>query len=411
MKSRLLPVLFALVVILFTAVGAEVILRLFSQVDPDGQVRIAGRPLLPFQLPVASTREAIDRYRQCESEAYIVRDPELGWSLAANASGHEGLYRTNSAGIRSLPREYSRRPRPGVFRVALFGDSFTHGDEEPWEKSWAKFLGDELSSVGVRAEVLNFGVPGYGVGQAFLRWRREGPAWNPSVAVFGFQPENVNRVVNVFRQLYSSSSGMIFSKPRFYLTPEGRLEAANSPVADLALVPSLLAGLAEPGSPLGEFEYWFHPHYYRDFPLSGLRLVALFRTLCVQPPGSPGGKLDHRSGPAPLEPGSEAWAVTKALLREFSREAEAAGITPVILHIPDKSSLRAIAAGDSPAYLELLRELQEEGLRVVDPSPAMAGRHKLYKYAHLSSRGGRLLAAELARALLELSGGKGEEGK
>lgn len=380
----------------------ELALRFLTRSDPDGQVALFGRPLLPYRFPVEATRTAVREYLERRPEAYIIRDPDLGWVPAPGASGAGGLYRTNSAGIRSAPREFERLPPAGVLRVALFGDSFTHGDEEPWEKSWAAFLEEDLAAAGVRAEVLNFGVPGYGFDQAYLRFLRDGRAFHPAVAVLGFQPENLNRAVNVFRQLYSRGSGLVFSKPRFHLEG-GELVLANSPIVPLEELAATLSDL--PASPLGALEYWFNPSSYRDFSLSRWRLFALLATLARSGLSGPGAEGDHRPGPLPSQPESEAWETAREILRAFARDARAAGSVPIILHIPDRPSLKRIEAGDPPAYLELLESLKAEGVPVVDPAPEMAGGSKLYKHAHLSTRGGRVVARALARAVSELAPG------
>jgi hypothetical protein len=66
-------------------------------------------------------------------------------------------------------------------RVAVFGDSFAFGSEAADDDTYAAVLGRELP----RAEVMNFGVPGYGPDQMLLRFREEGAAFHPDVVVLG----------------------------------------------------------------------------------------------------------------------------------------------------------------------------------------------------------------------------------
>ena len=56
---------------------------------------------------------------------YFIADGVLGWSLQPN--GSRDSYAANSDGIRAS-KEYAHLPPEGVFRIASFGDSFTHGD-------------------------------------------------------------------------------------------------------------------------------------------------------------------------------------------------------------------------------------------------------------------------------------------
>ena len=74
---------------------------------------------------------------------------------------------------------------------------------------------------------MNFGVGGYGMGQAFLRWLHLGAQFQPDIVIFGLQPENLKRNVNVFRQMLVPA-GMPFSKPRFALIAQ-ELTLLNAP--------------------------------------------------------------------------------------------------------------------------------------------------------------------------------------
>ena len=76
--------------------------------------------------------------------------------------------------------------------------------------------------------MINLGVPAYGMDQAYLRWKTLGVKFSPDIVIFGFQPENVKRNLNIFRKLYHKSVGIPFSKPRFVLAGNA-LQAINSP--------------------------------------------------------------------------------------------------------------------------------------------------------------------------------------
>src|SRR5439155_12092273 len=82
-----------------------------------------------------------------------------------------------------------------VVRIAAFGDSFTHCDGVANSFTW-EYLLERLNPA---LEVLNFGVGGYGTDQALLRYELEGMAFHPHIAILGFLPENIHRVVSVFR--------------------------------------------------------------------------------------------------------------------------------------------------------------------------------------------------------------------
>ncbi len=93
-------------------------------------------------------------------------------------------------------------------RIAIFGDSFAFGAQVPFEHTWGYYLENNLKEAGLNAEVLNFGVGGYGIDQAFRRWEKEGKAFSPHVVLCGFQPENVKRNVNLIRPIYAPKAGI-----------------------------------------------------------------------------------------------------------------------------------------------------------------------------------------------------------
>ena len=46
---------------------------------------------------------------------------------------------------------------------------------------------------GKATEIINLGVSGYGMDQAFLRWQKLGKKFKPDLVIFGLQMENVRR--------------------------------------------------------------------------------------------------------------------------------------------------------------------------------------------------------------------------
>nr|HPJ71944.1 SGNH/GDSL hydrolase family protein [bacterium] len=376
----------------------ELAARLVTETDIDGQAYFKGVPLRPYRFPAELTREKIRVYAERENEAYVVADPLLGWTIGTNRSSQNGLYRSNAQGIRSEPREYSLLKPAGVVRIALFGDSFTHGDEEPFRKTWGRFLEQDLAQAGIDAEVLNFGVPAYGMGQAFLRWRLEGKRYGPDIAVFGFQPENMQRAVNIFRIFYSRRTGVVFSKPRFYLGENDELELLNSPVVPPEQVADTIADL--PSSPLAAYEFWYNPDNYSNSPIYTSRLLWLLHTVLGPKAPRPGSRRDYRPGRHYWDPESEPMAVAQKILEEFAREAREAGEIPIVLHIPKENDVELAEAGKELAHYRILQALEKEGVIVVDPLPAMKGKSRLYKKSHYSSKGGRIVARALADRII-----------
>lgn len=94
-------------------------------------------------------------------------DTELGWT---NRPGRASVLPIviGEQGARG-GRDYSPEPAEGVLRLACFGTSFVFGSEVADEETWCA----QLEELDPRLEALNFGVGGYGTGQALLRMRRE----------------------------------------------------------------------------------------------------------------------------------------------------------------------------------------------------------------------------------------------
>ena len=401
MKFRWINNLILLLIATLIGLGfCEVVARLITKTNEDGQAYYGKRPLLPYHFPAEMVRKKMDHYFSRQSEAYVIDDPLLGWTIGPNRTNVEGMYRSNSAGIRSRPNEYPLSPPNGVLRIELFGDSFTHGDEEPFHETWGKFLEDNLIEAGISAEVLNFGVPGYGIGQAYLRWKYVGQKYSPRFVVFGFQPENIKRTVNIFRSLYSRNTWLVFSKPRFFVNDEAELELVNSPVIPPKEVGDVLEYLSQ--SSLAEHEYWFVPANYRQSFWLKSRFLALLYTFFNEYKPKPGGRYDHRPGRHYWDPEGEPMQTSLLILKKFAREARNAGEIPIILHIPKKNDIKYLERGTRPAHYKVLDELEESGIMVVDPAPEMKGESRLYKHSHYSSRGGRIVARVLSDAIVGL---------
>ena len=100
----------------------------------------------------------------------------------------------------------TRSPRPGTvfadrsaaYRIALIGDSFTFSDEVGYEESWAYKLERKLRP---QVQVLNFGVSGYGIDQAYLRYTRDVRPWHPDIVVLGYIRADVWRTGRVYEFL------------------------------------------------------------------------------------------------------------------------------------------------------------------------------------------------------------------
>jgi len=120
-----------------------------------------------------------------EEYPFDVYDPARGWALKAGIR-HGPMFKqasvnSNSRGIRGT-REFSYDKSPETFRMLILGDSFTFGEEVSDHETFPYYLQELLPD----AQVINFGVHGYGHDQMLLYLRQEGVKYRPDVVVLGY---------------------------------------------------------------------------------------------------------------------------------------------------------------------------------------------------------------------------------
>ncbi|HVN40826.1 MAG TPA: SGNH/GDSL hydrolase family protein [Myxococcota bacterium] len=136
------------------------------------------------------------------------------------------LLRTNGAGFRCR-HEFTAKKAPGVFRILLFGDSFTAGDGV----SDCRRYGEQVEALLPGTEVFNFGLPGSGTDQQYLIWREYASQLEHDLVVIAVLVENIRRVVARYR-LYGTTKGddLMLAKPYFTLEADGELALHHVPV-------------------------------------------------------------------------------------------------------------------------------------------------------------------------------------
>ena len=129
----------------------------------------------PIRRRSAILREQTDRIGSLLDSSHhgsLALDSLLGWRYRPGYSSETD--HLNAQGLRAR-REYAPIPATGTWRVAAFGDSFVYGNEVRDEDTWCALLEAGAGDL----EVLNYGVGGYGLDQAFLRFQSEGMALRP----------------------------------------------------------------------------------------------------------------------------------------------------------------------------------------------------------------------------------------
>jgi hypothetical protein len=322
--------------------------------------------------------------------AYLAnRDPLLGWP-SPGARGHGEYDSSFSRLVPAFPDPATRNC------VAIFGDSFTWGDEVSSEDAYGNVLARALG-----CRVATFGVGGYGTDQAELRYEQLQPDAN--VVVLGFFPDDIVRDVNQERGFLGN--GSLGLKPRF-LIRDGALVLVPLPAltqdqyarigrdAD-ALLPN---DYFRPGGPSGLVALRF------PFTVTAIRALWHYRiraALRHRPSYADFFRADHPSG---------ALQVTVAIMKRFVATARSRGQTPLILFIPDVKDLEWLREHGTPPYQALVDSLAAAALPFVSAaeplnaylrSRAPCSLYFRCSGSHFRPEGYRELAAVVERAIRE----------
>jgi hypothetical protein len=308
------------------------------------------------------------------------------------------LYTYDGAGIRvgSPSFSYDAFPADATMRISIFGDSFTNGVDERFPETWGVQLEDALKTKGLRSEVLNFGVPGYGMDQAYLRWRKMGAAYRPQLVVFGLQIENIKRNVNLLRPLYNRFTDLPFAKPRLLPNAE-RLEVLNVPTIPPEGLASTVATINT--WHLTPYEAYYDASDYARRPWHFSRLLTFVAALIDDGNGRSANSKDVATV-------AEADLAVR-ILDDFRRSVESVGANFLVVHLPRRGDLRTLQRTGELPNAALLRHVQAQ-FRFVETAEAMiaeAERSSLASLfnqsAHYSGAGNSVVARVLAQRLIE----------
>lgn len=327
---------------------------------------------------------------------YIIFEPVLGWTIRKN--GRSELYQANSAGIRSS-REYALEPSQNIFRLASFGDSFTHGDDVSNDSTWQAIM----EAMKPDWEVLNFGVEGFGLDQAYLRYISEGKNYHPRVVLIGFMSEDIYRHVNVYRPFYFTGTGIPLTKPRFYLDNDS-LRLFPNPIRELDGYRELIRNYKEVFPRIGKMDYFYRHRYKRgkmDF-LPSVRFGKIFLN-----------KLKENLHPGIVWKGfyneeSEAFQITIRLFDRFCEAAIRNNSFPIILIFPRMEDILRYRKNATCQYDPLVSYLRSRGYFCIDLMEAFHQPDREYPVqalfrGHYSPLGNRLVAQHILASLGDLT--------
>lgn len=327
-----------------------------------------------------------------DKPTYLTYSPGLGWTIKPNGFRKDRGYRANSKGIRG-DSEYGQFPSEGIIRLSAFGDSFTHSADVQNKFTWE----EKIMLLNPHLEVLNFGVDGYGLDQAFLRYAQDGVQFNSHIVLIGFHTEDLRRNVSVFRPFLFSWTEIPLTKPRFKLRNKN-LSLIKNPIQNLAEYTLLLKNDQNTLCKISKNDYWFQLKYgFVDFHF--LPSVKLFKALRFR-------LLNKYSNDRIIRediynPNSEAFEITKKIFDEFYSLCLKNNSLPVVLILPGKDDVLNFKRKNKKVYSPLIDYFKTKNFRYLDISDALKevdNLNSLFKL-HYSELGNEVVAIVIYKYL------------
>ncbi len=377
----------------------EVSIRFLGDYDEDGFFSFRGYGFQPNTLPYNSALKLVQDYNKLE-KPFLVHDPYLGWKIANSAKHPNGLYFSNSIGIRSN-KEFTLKKDLDVVRIAAFGDSYIFGDDVKYEETMVNHLQEILSKKN-KVEIMNFGVGGYGIDQAYLRWKLDAKKYEPDIVLIGFQAENCRRNLYIMRKIYDRKSGLPFFKPRFLLE-NSSLKLVNYPVPDYNELPNVIKNLHT--NQLNKYESFYNSDSYKiSNPLYYSKAVSLIVVFFKDFLGYENKHIKYYKADNPE------MQLCYEIIKKFVNEASDSS-NVYLIHIPKKEDIEQKLKNKNYFYEDFLLKLKKD-FRIIDPSDVLVKTAKnnsidyLFK-GHYTNEGNKILAGFInENILIENKNGK-----
>lgn len=346
---------------------------------------------------------------------FRIVDPVLGWRLRPSSSYEKRVDKgsvsvtINSSGWRDVERSVIRKP--GVLRIVVLGDSFVEANSVNLDDSFPRLIEDLVSEREGAAEVLNFGVGGFGTLQEFLVYTREVSGYRPDIVLLGFCVGNDLR--NNSRELESLLAGSGVEQLRRPFLPSGLAARWQDGDIDYSSIESETAGRAAA---------ILRKAFGRSAILSALR--RLWIRVRVGLSGAPSDAnfelavhgVNYCETPPEYE---RAWETTAMILRRLRDEVRQQGAELVVFTEPtlrevdleSRERIRresdepdALCLDESPGTKRLVETLRDLQVPLVDLLSVFRGVERpalLFRRSdqHWNEAGHRLVADELVPSL------------
>ncbi|MCC2643554.1 MAG: hypothetical protein K0S45_3967 [Nitrospira sp.] len=334
--------------------SGEVIVRVLAEETPEGPF-LANTVLLPREWPrVLTHRRSI--WEQASREyGVFTADDALGWTVGPNRSGagpHGETYVSSADGLRTLRSGASLREQPAALRIAILGDSYTFGQDVSFEDTWGHRL-ETLMGPGV--QVLNFGVPAYGIDQAYARYLRDVRDWRPDIVILSFISHDLVRSGMVYYWIGFPGAAVPGAKPRFSLAAE-ELTLVNVPLPSQEHIYST--------STIGDLPFIQSDSMYQavdwEWHLYQYSYFFRFAISWQFSPLSSSYALDD-----------DVRKVNEAIFTSFVRTAQAEESLPIVVFLPEYHEFQQPFGTLAERDLLGRRVAREAGVEFVDLTPCL----------------------------------------
>ena len=341
LKTILVVAVSTLLALVLVEIGG----RLMIDPDERGYGTILGVLLPPYEIVTqgqarASDRRAwvggmvVDGHRITLGDlvGYHRVDPVLGYTHLENTTSVNGWWHSNDIGAREIEPTTWTVPS-GMIRWLLLGESFAHGSGLPTDQVWANVLEASAPSL----DIVNLAVDGYGMGQAYLRYKSLPLRLEHHGVLLMFVPAvDLWRDVNTLRTLGEPWKVQTVM-PRFVLED-----------GDLRLVPGLYADggdLFEANkdglSPTLRQHLQRYDRFY--FPFEHGQVPVVDHLLTFKIAAAAYGRYERGSIRRSLwKPGSDALRISVAIFSELQRDTASHGREFLLIILPTATDLRRL---------------------------------------------------------------------
>jgi hypothetical protein len=374
-----------LVMVLVIVLTGEMAVRLGTSISIGGVEQWRRRELVPksWEKVALSSRQRLDRESRHVSRTLWAYDDLMGWTIGPNRESSTSLYYSSSEGIRAPQKGVSYARPTDKTRIALVGDSFTFAENVTYEESWGHLLEKTL---GPEFEVLNFGVGGYGVDQAYLRYEKDVRQWKPKIVIFAFISDDVERTMLLYHWLSRVEWLVPYSKPRFILR-DNDLKKLNVPPI---MTQELFARESISEIPYLEYDRGYRP---QDWKSSWIHRSYLARAILTVFP--------RREVVTPDISDAALVAVNASIVKTFVQSATSEGSIPLLGYFPESNAEIDELSRPLPLGKKVL---QEVGRAYTDLTPCVGSLNpseRFGKYAHYTAKGNVRVAECLSKAVRE----------